>query len=257
MNTLTNEGNINISNTTIDSNTDVGGLIGTATANTILKGKLENKGNITCYNVTVTSNQPAGIGGIVGLDYDLRETNTSKISDLYTTTDVTSIVNSGNIKCIGGSYKHYLGVGGIYGLNKNDAFVKNATNTGDVICASTAETGCYVGGLTTAAQAAPAVESSKSYGHVAAFIWDGTEAGALTVNSNAGMLTSAAADTASLKDCQVGGWLGTSAVVTKDDKGKLDVEVTYGTELSGTNYLTYMYSTEATEANGCRYWNGQ
>jgi len=247
-----NKGNITILECTANTGKvafDVGGLFGTWQKAATLNGELINEGNITIKNTTNdTSTGWIGFGGILGGDAN------------YATNINGDIKNSGDIKVIGGSYNEgtsNFGVGGVFGYMQNQQ-PKNATNTGDVTCATIAVP-CKVGGLV--GESTKGIKDSKCFAKVASFTWNGKEDGTLTKNTNVGIITGGAYDATKISGCAVGGWLGTSAVVTKNDNGELDVEVTYDTTLNGNNFFQYLCGSsnpsEAPAETVCKYWDGK
>uniref|UniRef100_UPI004056AF8C ZmpA/ZmpB/ZmpC family metallo-endopeptidase-related protein n=1 Tax=Alistipes sp. TaxID=1872444 RepID=UPI004056AF8C len=260
---LTNDGNITISNVELPDSSencymDVGGVTGIGDTTTYLKGNLTNTGDIVCYNVIKKGTLNPGVGGIVGLS-SIGETNRINIEDAIT------LNNSGDIKIYGGSYAGSFGIAGIIGCNKSIGNIKNATNTGNIISATTLSSSkkAFVGGI-SGGNWEVKISDSKNYCNIAAFKWDGkanstpTDAGS---QKQVGMITSndkySAGD---ISNCQMGGgWFKSATVVTNED-GSLDLAVTYDA-ITPENFFQYMCGlngpTSDPGVSVCKYWDGK
>ena len=230
-----NDGDITINNSVGKACFDVGGILGTVQNTTTFNGDIINTGNITIKNHGSQHSRWVGIAGIMGGDDNKAVTFNGNLS------------NSGTVKVIGGDFSALavpFGIGGICGYMRKE--VKNATNTGDVICATNHNTYCQVGGLV--GYTIVKILNSKCYANVASFTWDGTAGGALTKSTNVGMITGGARSDASRGDnSHVGGKIGTSATVVNGTDGQLDVEVSY-TQLTKNTYINYLYNAPITVA---------
>ena len=258
---LTNDGNITFSNATLtrtDAHLDVGGVFGTATNTTNLDGNITNTGDILCYDITKKGTTNPGFGGIIGLSAP----GTGDVRFVFKDTAVLN--NSGDVKVYGGTYYGSFGMAGIVGCNKA-LNIKNATNTGDMISATTLDGTkiAFVGGI-SGGNWDIKISNSKSYCNLAAFTWDGkastapTDAGS---KKQVGMITSndkySAGD---ISNCQMGGGWFKSATVVTDEDGSLDLAVTYDA-ITHENFFQYMCGlngpTSDPGVSVCKYWDGK
>ena len=241
---LTNEGNIELIDVSANNNFDLGGIMGTITANTTVNGNIKNTGDIYC-NAKVL-NKATSVAGIIGMY------NQQKL----TMTEAT-LFNSGEIRCEGGEYKE-LSVAGIFGTyNRNNC--ENATNKGNVIGAVKTDA-LYVGGIVAGPSATNyIVKNSNCFCDVIGYKWDGKTTGAVTPCANMGMAATISYVKTSkqyVQNCKVGGKIFKSGKVVKNgDEYKLE-DVEYNV-LSESNYINYIFTNTATDANGCTYWDGK
>ena len=173
---------------------DVGGILGTVQNTTTFNGDIINTGNITVENHNSSNTRWVGIAGIMGGD------------DNKTLTINGNLSNSGTVKVVGGDFSGLevpFGIGGICGYMRKE--VKNATNTGDVICATISDTAnTFIGGL-VGATTAP-INGARCYCDIIAL--NGAKVGFIT--------GSPYSETINSTNCHIGGKIATTLDVIED-----------------------------------------
>ena len=258
---LTNEGSITVSNVELTYTSgcymEVGGVFGTAVKSTNLGGNITNKGDVVCRDITTAdADKNPGFGGIIGLS----GTGDTKY---FVLKDDIVLNNSGDVKVYGGKYSGNFGIAGIIGCNKSAIAVKNATNTGNIISATTFAEGkhSFVAGICGGTWEAE-ISNSKSYCNVAAFIWDGKANSVPTIETAAqvGILSSTDYVKDNTVNCQIGGGWYKSATVVTNKNGELELDITYE-DVTSSNFFKYISATSnPTSAPGdsvCKYWDGK